>query len=207
MGDVVYLHPISKWRMERKIANEFEMIVYNKELAPESKAFMIRHMYPWDKGSGAFPVVSFARELGLEVYRDDLSELKDFDIKGYLALKPIDEQSVIVVSEDESYGHQRWTIAHEIWHYILNKDKRSKSRKGKTLYYTEHGYDYEDETSSDEEVNANAFATALLMPENEFIQIYEEYKDEGFSVQKEKLEEYFQISPTQVKKRIKTLNL
>jgi Zn-dependent peptidase ImmA (M78 family) len=66
------------------------------------------------------------------------------------------------VNSSQHENRQRFTIAHELGHYLLHK--------GTKLHFDEDfRIDYRDATSSDatkrEEVEANGFAAALLMPE------------------------------------------
>src|SRR5690242_10409831 len=58
-----------------------------------------------------------ARRLGLEV---ELATLGD-DISGVLVVQ--DGRGVIGVSENQAPTRQRFTIAHEIGHYVLHRDK------------------------------------------------------------------------------------
>lgn len=68
---------------------------------------------------------------------------------------------VIAVNSAQHENRQRFTIAHELGHFLLHR--------GTKLHFDEDfRIDYRDATSSDatkrEEIEANAFAAALLMP-------------------------------------------
>ena len=96
-----------------------------------------------------------ANKLGVNV---DASRLDD-DISGVFVAEGVDY--FIIYNKDQSNVRQRFTIAHELAHFILHKDsKLFIDRKQKLIY--------RDSTSSTGEVlrerEANAFAAALLMP-------------------------------------------
>lgn len=68
-----------------------------------------------------------------------------------------------VVNRDHSMTRKRFTLAHELGHFILHKDSSSVFIDSSPIFYR-------DEQSAQglltEEVEANAFAAELLMPEN-----------------------------------------
>lgn len=65
----------------------------------------------------------------------------DFNIKKY----------VITVNENHHENRQRFTIAHELGHYALNHGSKEDVL-------------YRDGSSDPDEIEANAFATEILMP-------------------------------------------
>lgn len=211
MGDVISLqsHYNNKYMqstIDKRVTNSddsFEAdIVFNNGISPVNKANYIRRLFDWNPKKMPFPIVQFANSLGVEVFVEDLSELdEDSSLKGYLAIKP-NGQAVIVVSEEESYGHQRWTVAHELWHYFMNRDVPRKN----TSIFAEHG-DYDSAPSNKEEREADLFATSLLMPEREFKAIYRAYSSDDKRKAKKFLMDYFAVSLTAVNRRIKALNL
>lgn len=96
-----------------------------------------------------------ARALGLrvmDVYLDD-------DVSGALVKEP-DTQPSIALNAEHHPNRKRFTLAHEIGHFVKRGDSSD-----------DYEYiDRRDERSStgtrDEEVYANRFAAALLMPED-----------------------------------------
>lgn len=81
------------------------------------------------------------------------------DISGFLFRQ--NDKAAIVVNRRQSKARQRFTIAHEIGHYLLDHKKNEihvdrafvlKFRRGQPA------------GSDPEEIQANAFAAALLMP-------------------------------------------
>lgn len=105
-------------------------------------------------------VEKVAEFLGLEIKEDDLGS----DVSGVLVIK--NGKGVIGVSKDETDNivRRRFTIAHEIGHYVLH-------RFSQDLFIDQHNFKavfHRDTSSSSGKVTmereANAFAAALLMP-------------------------------------------
>lgn len=108
-----------------------------------------------DQFSAEIPVRvgALAEELGLGVLRSTLQP----GISGQIG--PSDDYAagyVIKVNRHESKSRQRFTIAHEIGHYILHRDKIGLGITDTVLYRSR--------LSSNLEVEANRFAANLIMP-------------------------------------------
>lgn len=99
-------------------------------------------------------VEKIAKCLGIDL---NFVNFEDEDISGVLINK--EGHVNIGINENHPLNRQRFTIAHEIGHYILHSDK--------PLFVDER---FRDKTSSEgknpEEVDANTFAAELLMPEH-----------------------------------------
>lgn len=96
-------------------------------------------------------VTAIARELGLEVYAedglsDDVSGLLTKDDKGYF----------IVVNRGHHLNRRRFTIAHEIAHFLLHRDEIGDGVEDSTLYRSH--------LSGRQETQANRLAAEILMP-------------------------------------------
>ena len=63
---------------------------------------------------------------------------------------------IIRINQDHNRKRQRFTLAHELGHYLLHKDKNSGFRDAVF---------FRNETLNSMEYNANEFASKLLMPE------------------------------------------
>ena len=203
MGDIIRLRPKGEILMEnRKVQSNIsihDMILNTtlKDNTPETVAEEIAKYYGT---SSAFPIGDLARTLGFRILVRRLSKRS---LSGYIAC---DDQltipRLIVVNEDDNYGHQRFTIAHELWHYckrIGDIDQIAK-RGG---YYSP--YDTDPKAQDEEELEANRFAASLLMPEKEFMIAYQ-----GATVLKisyDSLKERFGVSRTAIDKRARTLGL
>jgi Zn-dependent peptidase ImmA (M78 family) len=105
------------------------------------------------------PVIKIAESLGIKVLGK-----RDYDKEksGHIELNS-EGEATIIVNTHQSASRNRFTIAHEIAHYILDKD-----------YLQQHGSidrdgNARDETYRTREKRANEFAAHLLMPEDSFI--------------------------------------
>jgi Zn-dependent peptidase ImmA (M78 family) len=103
------------------------------------------------------PVKKIAEMKGLIIHSYDLGE----NISGVLVIN--NNKGVIGLNPTESPVRKRFTIAHELGHYILhggNKDSLFVDKEFKVLF--------RDQSSSNgdhrQELEANAFAAAILMP-------------------------------------------
>lgn len=86
----------------------------------------------------------------------------DEDISGVLVLNG--SQSTIGVNQSHSEVRKRFTMAHELGHYILHRDEGSSMFMDKVLYRkTSNNYSPKDEKLERE---ANFFAANLLMPKS-----------------------------------------
>jgi Zn-dependent peptidase ImmA (M78 family) len=81
-----------------------------------------------------------------------------------------DEQYSIFVNEKDHPLRQRFTVAHELGHYCLHKD--TLDTNGEILERN----DYSSEGIDEKEIQANAFAAELLMPQIYFLEKYSELK-------------------------------
>lgn len=149
--------------------------------------------------SAPIPIVKIMSSLGFKVVlqnyeEENLSGIIGVDIKLF---DKIGTDKIVSVSRKDTLGHQRFTIAHELCHYIFDFDRNSLEP-----YYD--GYDA-SRAGAETEVRANTFAANLLMPKNIFIEQYERY----ISLPKYdlvlQLADEFKVSPTAVKKRMDEL--
>lgn len=110
-------------------------------------------------GAEAAPVdvEGLARRLGVEVSYEDLED----EISGVLVRK--DGDAVIGVNTKHHPNRQRFTVAHELGHWALHSEQSGYFIDEFTVHYrgdgSSGGYD-------PRESEANAFAAALLMPED-----------------------------------------
>ncbi len=105
-----------------------------------------------------FPVKlnKLAQSLGIEIKEMTFNE----NISGLLKRKSKNGTPVIVVNENDREQRKRFTIAHEIGHFILHSNA--------SLHVDPEMVHFRDENSSRavsiEEIQANQFAAELLMP-------------------------------------------
>jgi Zn-dependent peptidase ImmA (M78 family) len=127
----------------------------------------------------------------------------DEDVSGFLLLK--EKKVHIGYNKSNSRQRQRFTIAHEIAHYILHV-KNSKLFVDKTQKVL-----YRDLKSSTGEIlqerEANAFAASLLMPQKLLIQELKKQKSESSKSFVLKLAKKFDVSEQAITIRLTNLGL
>lgn len=143
------------------------------------------------------PIVNIMKELNFIVGKQRLED----DLSGYIVIndeieKKFGKKKMICVNSNDSWGHQRFTIAHELAHYLFDYNMQEPE-----FYNTYRTTD----VNNDIEIRANTFAANLLMPEKEFKKQYDKYYDDIDLYSK--LEEYFQVSRRAIDRRIIELGL
>lgn len=119
-----------------------------KELAPS-----VRHVLERHQRSAPVKVGALAADLGLTVLRSDLP----LGISGMLSRDPDDRQKWIVrVNRHEHKHRQRFTIAHEIAHFLLHRDEIQDGIADDSFYRSG--------LSERREWEANRLAADILMP-------------------------------------------
>lgn len=101
------------------------------------------------------PVNVIAERLGLVVKTQEL----DSDISGFLARDG--RRPVIGVNGSQAPVRQRFTIAHEVGHYLLHRGDELHVDRGFRLQLRSSA---SSQGVDSEEIEANAFAAELLMP-------------------------------------------
>lgn len=144
------------------------------------------------------PVEQVADILGLVVEYTELG----VDVSGLLVLE--DESGAIGVNSTHAPVRQRFTIAHELGHFCLHKNWSD------VFIDSEFEPRFRDRRSSrgenPEEIQANKFAAALLMPKSILDHyIAEEGIDIGDDEQVEELAGRFEVSVTAMTYRLANL--
>lgn len=122
------------------------------------------------------------------------------DISGLLISKK--DSTVIGVNPLESMVRQRFTIAHEIGHYILHRDKADLFVDKDYIVLKRSG------EKSNLELEANAFAASLLMPFELVEKEIEKLTGTGSTDEKIKtLARIFEVSTIAMTYRLSNLNL
>jgi Zn-dependent peptidase ImmA (M78 family) len=154
------------------------------------------------------PVIAMARDLGLEIY-----ETKDFENTQSGSIVKEGDKYIIYINSKHSPTRKRFSIAHEIGHFLKHRDKLDKGQElvdyiiqtapnGDTAkvpaLHRKIDRDMSDEERKQEQ-SANAFAAELLMPEDEFKKVFEG------ATTIEEVAEYFNVSPSAATIRSKSL--
>jgi hypothetical protein len=104
-------------------------------------------------------VTGIAEALGLSVWESD-AELPE-GVSGKIFKDPISggaEGFSIIVRESDPYVRRRFTVAHEIAHFVLHRDQIGDSLTDDELYRSG--------LSTRQEAQANRFSADILMPRN-----------------------------------------
>ena len=147
------------------------------------------------------PIVAIMKSLNFQVVA---GELKD-EISGIIGIdddlaKNFKSSKVIAINNKDNVGHQRFTMAHELAHYLFDFDVSNQ-----IVYYNTYNT-FEDE--NEVERRANYFAANLLMPEKKFKKEFDNVViKNNLYVTVEKLSQIFQVSGEAVRRRISELSL
>lgn len=146
------------------------------------------------------PIVAIARELGLNIYGSyDFKNVESGSIR-----KEKDGYNIYINPEDPP-ARRRFTVAHEIGHYLLHKnllesgDELVETIKQPITQLNRSKYKKSDLEEQQREIEANSFAAALLMPEKTFKDVWQT------STAIEDLAEAFKVSPSAATLRAKEL--
>ena len=130
-------------------------------------------------------VYEIARKMKITILEDPF-----LSVSGELNLE---DKPLIKINTSENFLRQRFTMAHELGHFVLN-----------------HGSRFRDPVSNffsnipdEKEVQANRFAAALLMPEPAIRFFINNEKN----LTTQKLAEYFKVSSTAMVYRLKNLGI
>lgn len=111
---------------------------------------------------GAVPVDDIARDLGIEVTRDRV----DSELSGFI-VRDQDSKKVVIGANKSHHAHrQRFTVAHELGHFLLHKGQPVHLDEDNTrAAFRVNMRSAESATGEDDdEREANLFAAELLMP-------------------------------------------
>lgn len=158
----------------------------------------------WQKKNAPLRIGDMLDSLGFAVVPDN--SFDDDKLSGVLAIDNTVAmerfRKMIVLNNRDNIGHQRFTIAHELAHYIFDALPNQK--------YYEAYYRTDDKKNNEiREYRANKFAANLLMPRTIFESRYKFIASQIKDAQKVKfiLSLDFGVSVTAINKRIEELNL
>lgn len=147
-------------------------------------------------------IANILNKVGFKIYSLEMDETLSGRIGIANEFKEIlGSKKILQINSKDNRGHQRFTMAHELGHYIFDYDGHNRYANAYSLA--------EDDVNSPGEIRVNRFAAALLMPKNIFIDKYSARKTLGLdevSICKSLAEE-FEVSETAVSKRIVELGL
>jgi Zn-dependent peptidase ImmA (M78 family) len=141
--------------------------------------------------------IEIANNLNIKVQN---AVFNDESLSGMIAKR--EDNTIILVNLNDSPFRKRFTIAHELGHYIMHiKETGEFVDHDIDLFRGEEQLTSEYSNARKEEIEANIFASALLMDEEQVKKEWESYKDIS------KLAESFQVSRTAMGIRTGSLGL
>jgi Zn-dependent peptidase ImmA (M78 family) len=158
------------------------------------------------------PVIGIAKELGFKVFEDDI---EDEALSGMIAIdhslnELFETDKIIIVNKKDSSEHKRFTIAHELAHYLFDADHNQDYYN---TYQTNESSWSTDIDHTNREAVANYFAANLLMPALDFRKKYNKLLQEYGNTKTGKLQitsqlsSFFGVPQTAVQIRYKELQL
>lgn len=159
----------------------------------------------WEDINASLRIGDMMDSLNFVVARS--STFSSDEISGILAInQDIPQRKIpsklILVNDNDNIGHQRFTIAHELAHYIFDV-------MTDTPYYEAYYRIDEEKNKEIKEYRANKFAANLLMPKSIFIPRYEYLTNKlsNKSTVNKFLSRDFSVSLTAIEKRVQELKL
>lgn len=145
------------------------------------------------------PVEAIARNLGAEIVYEPFKG----DVSGMLVRRD-DGHSIIGVNSTHSNTRQRFTVAHEIAHLLLHKGKP-------TFVDSFVRLNLRNGDSTQEEMEANAFAAELLMPHGfvhaQIEDLTQKYPSMARGELQQRLAKSFKVSAEAMGYRLKNLGI
>ena len=131
--------------------------------AEEAASYVLKHYYK----ENILPINPelVAENMNIKVFYDDLS------VDGAL-FKKLNSNPLIYVDNKMPINRQRFTIAHELGHYvdrILNSDIHYKNQSMDEMEFIDKRDSISKQGKDRAEIFANKFAASLLMPKDEII--------------------------------------
>jgi len=157
------------------------------------------------------PIIGIAKKLGFRVYELDMEEK---GLSGFIAIdqelrETFGSSQIIAVSTGEPNEHKRFTIAHELAHYLFDF---TDGQEYYNTYILDNAQKNEEKIDfEDRERVANYFAANLLMPSLDFKRKFVELNSAGETSGKGnitlKLANHFGVPETAVRIRYRELGV
>jgi Zn-dependent peptidase ImmA (M78 family) len=138
-------------------------------------------------------VAKAAKMHGLDIFVIEMEKMVGATPSGILVSNQ--GKWAIFINDKDSLSRQRFSIAHELGHFLLHKGKQfiDEFSAGETFY--------RDGSDNKEEREANYFSACLLMPRDKVEEIWPMSKDPRDASKK------FEVSEVSMTYRLKTLDL
>lgn len=149
------------------------------------------------------PLEKIASYYDIEIQEE---EFEGGELSGVLIRNPTN--TIIGVNSSHPLNRKRFTIAHEIGHYFLHKGDPIHIDRGFRVNFRNQNSSL---AVNVEEIEANAFAAALLMPEKKLKNIFQKKLKEGIDIESseelKKLAQEFGVSQQSLIIRLMKLGL
>lgn len=160
----------------------------------------------WDSHERSIPIKTIAECFGFKVYaQETIPDNAAGNIYvGGTTKKLYGHDKVIIAGKNEKFAHQRFIIAHELGHYLMDYVGSALEKNPKKLFA--QAYTKENHGTGDiKEDRADRFAAELLMPADEFAAEYAKVMksvefDERFAIPT--LAAYFEVKENSVIRRL-----
>lgn len=189
-------------KMYKKLVSDIKRKAYDLCDMPARTQEIIDY-FKIDDSKGEIPIVEILMKFGFKIFQADLEPK---GLSAYIAVNPkfediFQSNRITCVHVNDNIGHKRFSLAHELAHYLFDFDEE------KQLYYY-NTYFPEKENDSFEEQRANQFAANLLMPKKVFLKKFEEYsKSNGKADTVNALGHFFLVSSTAILRRFDELDI
>lgn len=148
-------------KMYKKAIREVKTTQYTENTVSDaaSKILMVEN-----KTQIPVPIINICKKIGFVVFMQDLPG----DICGYIAVdgelkEKFGSDKLISVDKNESNKRRRFTVAHELGHYLFEFNPNNQIQ-----FYNAFEEPHVTSDRPNEKL-ANRFAAELLMPKNEFV--------------------------------------
>lgn len=189
---------IDNYKKSHDFKDYFDMSLIDKDAEKLLKSFNLER--------DVTPIVAIAKKMGFKVYVVSLNKQNE-SLSGMIGIseelrESYNNDKIVLLNDEESNEHIRFTLAHELAHYIYDYDENLHVNGYFNKYNT-----LEAETNI--ERRANRFAASFMMPKTVFTKIFNQNKEIGMTLNSniENLSNYFIVPITAVKLRIKELGL
>ena len=182
-----------RMKMCKKIVEEIRTQSYNIDTVEQAAQKLLSEY----KHSGFVPIVRIIVDAGFKIFYQDMpKEIGGYIIIGDKFQEKLGSDKIIVINEKEDYNRQRFSLAHEFGHFLLDDNAKQKPE-----YYNAFE---SDDNKSELEILINRFAAELLMPKEEFKKEYQKALQNTADVYEiyKSLSDPFRVPFVSVKRRI-----
>jgi Zn-dependent peptidase ImmA (M78 family) len=109
---------------------------------------------------GEVPVETIVKSLGIIIKIDEVNE----NLSGFVARKKGSQKAIIGVNKAHHPNRQRFTIAHELGHYLLHEGEQVHLDTSPDSFTINLRNSESSKGENNDEREANLFAAELLMP-------------------------------------------